>query len=176
VPSDRDNERIDHTATEAVHRPGWGRYPGHPAGPYLARTNLPRTCSRSARLAGRGDPRSGLPPHGIQLITGTADFIRHFPPMSAAGTRQHPQQGPCSPVQGVGVTGEMAAAHLPGPPRDCFGLGGCEDSVVRPWQRSNEQRYVAVGLCPADRFLNGRTTRAIKGGLARGLLENPSLL
>jgi hypothetical protein len=93
VPSDRDNERIDHTATEAVHRPGWGRYPGHPASPYLARTNLPRTCSRSARLAGRGDPRSGLPPHGIQLITGTADFIRHFPPMSAAGTRQHPKQG-----------------------------------------------------------------------------------
>jgi hypothetical protein len=37
---------------------------------------------------------SGLPPGGLQLITGTADFIRHFPPMSAAGTRQHPQQGP----------------------------------------------------------------------------------
>jgi hypothetical protein len=28
-----------------------------PANHYRARTNLPRTCSRSARLAGRGDPR-----------------------------------------------------------------------------------------------------------------------
>jgi len=37
---------------------------------------------------------SGLPPVSCQLITGTADFIRHFPPMSAVGTRQHPQQGP----------------------------------------------------------------------------------
>jgi hypothetical protein len=37
---------------------------------------------------------SGLPPVSFQLISGTADFIRHFPPMSAAGTKQHPQQGP----------------------------------------------------------------------------------
>jgi len=37
---------------------------------------------------------SGLPPQGLQLITGTADFIRHYPPMSAMGARQHPQQGP----------------------------------------------------------------------------------
>jgi hypothetical protein len=36
---------------------------------------------------------SGLPPQGIQLITGTTDFIRHYPPMSAMGARQHPQQG-----------------------------------------------------------------------------------
>ena len=36
---------------------------------------------------------SGLLPLSIQLITGTADFIRHYPPMSAMGARQHPQQG-----------------------------------------------------------------------------------
>jgi len=36
----------------------------------------------------------GLPHWGLQLITGTADFIRHFPAMSAMGARQHPQQGP----------------------------------------------------------------------------------
>ncbi len=36
---------------------------------------------------------TGLAPQGIQLITGKADFIRHFPPMSAMGARQHPQQG-----------------------------------------------------------------------------------
>jgi hypothetical protein len=37
---------------------------------------------------------SGLPPLSIQLITGTAGFIRHFPAMSAMGARQHPEQGP----------------------------------------------------------------------------------
>ena len=38
-----------------------------------------------------------LPPlGGLQLITSTADFIRHFPHMSAMGARQHLQQGPCS--------------------------------------------------------------------------------
>jgi hypothetical protein len=48
---------------------------------------------------------SGLPPQGIQLITGTADFIRNFPPMSAAGTRQHPQQGPLLSSSGGGGDG-----------------------------------------------------------------------
>ena len=48
---------------------------------------------------------SGLPPQGIQLITGTADFIRHFPPMSAMGARQHPQQGPLLSGSGGGGTG-----------------------------------------------------------------------
>ena len=28
----------------------------------------------------------------------------------------------------------MAAAPPPGPPQDCSGLGGCEASVVRPWE------------------------------------------
>ena len=28
----------------------------------------------------------------------------------------------------------MGAALWKGPPRGCFGLGGCEDSVVRPWE------------------------------------------
>jgi hypothetical protein len=39
-------------------------------------------------------PAQGLPHWGLQLITGTADFIRHFPHMSAVGACQHPQQGP----------------------------------------------------------------------------------
>ena len=37
---------------------------------------------------------TGLPPIGLQLVTGSADFIRNFPHMSAVGARQHPQQGP----------------------------------------------------------------------------------
>ena len=54
---------------------------------------------------------SGLPPQGIQLITGTTDFIRHYPPMSAMGARQHPQQGPLlssSGVRGDGSDGSGA--------------------------------------------------------------------
>jgi hypothetical protein len=51
---------------------------------------------------------SGLPPLSIQLITGTADFIRHFPPMSAMGARQHPQQGPLLPSSGDGGDGGSA--------------------------------------------------------------------
>ena len=31
---------------------------------------------------------SGLPPQGLELISGTADLIRHVPPMSARGARQ----------------------------------------------------------------------------------------
>jgi hypothetical protein len=49
---------------------------------------------------------SGLPPVSCQLITGTADFIRHFPPMSAAGTHQHPQQGPLLNSSGDGGGGD----------------------------------------------------------------------
>jgi hypothetical protein len=37
---------------------------------------------------------NGLPPQGSSFLPISADFIRHFPPMSAAGARQHPQQGP----------------------------------------------------------------------------------
>ncbi|MCX5955864.1 MAG: hypothetical protein NTW51_05525 [Cyanobacteria bacterium] len=51
-----------------------------------------RECNELHFISGL--PLGGLPPQGIQLITGTADFIRNFPPMSAAGTNQHPQQGP----------------------------------------------------------------------------------
>jgi len=49
---------------------------------------------------------TSLPPQGIQLITGTADFIRHFPPMSAMGARQHPQQGPLLNSTGGGDGGD----------------------------------------------------------------------
>jgi hypothetical protein len=48
---------------------------------------------------------SSLPPGGMQLITGTADFIRHFPHMSAVGARQHPQQGPLLSGSGGGGGG-----------------------------------------------------------------------
>ena len=56
-------------------------------------------------------PLQGLPHWGIRLITGRADFIRHFPPLSAMGARQHPQQGPLL---------------------SCFGGGECELWVQRP--------------------------------------------
>ncbi|MCX5969696.1 MAG: hypothetical protein NTV57_19090 [Cyanobacteria bacterium] len=48
---------------------------------------------------------TGLPPWGLQLITATADFIRHFPAMSAMGARQHPQQGPLLSSSGGGGDG-----------------------------------------------------------------------
>jgi hypothetical protein len=48
---------------------------------------------------------SSLPPGGMQLITGTADFISHFPHMSAVGARQHPQQGPLLSGSGGGGGG-----------------------------------------------------------------------
>jgi hypothetical protein len=48
---------------------------------------------------------SSLPPGGMQLITGSADFIRHFPPMSAVGARHHPQQGPLLSGSGGGGSG-----------------------------------------------------------------------
>jgi hypothetical protein len=58
---------------------------------------------------------SGLPPVSFQLITGTADFIRHFPPMSAAGTRQHPQQGSLLSSSGGGGEGGDACGALARP-------------------------------------------------------------
>jgi hypothetical protein len=61
---------------------------------------------------------SGLPPQGIQLMTGTADFIRHFPAMSAMGARQHPQQGPLLSGPGGGGGGETGG----GPARPATGL------------------------------------------------------
>ncbi|MEI7951959.1 MAG: hypothetical protein WCH37_04680, partial [Synechococcaceae cyanobacterium ELA182] len=48
---------------------------------------------------------TGLPPLSLQLITGTADFIRHYPPMSAMGALQHPQQGPLLSSSGGGGGG-----------------------------------------------------------------------
>jgi hypothetical protein len=58
---------------------------------------------------------SGLPPGGLQVITGTADFIRNVPPMSAAGTRQHPQQGPLLNSTGVGGNGGDGSGALARP-------------------------------------------------------------
>jgi len=48
---------------------------------------------------------SSLPPGGMQLVSGSADFIRHFPPMSAVGARPHPQQGPLLTSSGGGGGG-----------------------------------------------------------------------
>ena len=59
-----------------------------------------RECNELHFISGL--PPGGLPPQGIQLITGTADFIRHYPSMSAMGARQHPQQGPLLSGSGGG--------------------------------------------------------------------------
>jgi hypothetical protein len=50
----------------------------------------------------------------MQLITGSADFIRHFPPMSAVGARQHPQQGPLLSGSGGGDSGGGGGNVEPG--------------------------------------------------------------
>jgi hypothetical protein len=52
-----------------------------------------------------GLPPGGLPPQGLQMVTATADFIRHFPALSAVGARQHPQQGPLLSGSGGGGSG-----------------------------------------------------------------------
>ncbi|MCX5969619.1 MAG: hypothetical protein NTV57_18700 [Cyanobacteria bacterium] len=62
-----------------------------------------RECNELHFISGL--PPQGLPHWGIQLITGTADFIRHYPPMSAMGARQHPQQGPLLLSSGGGGEG-----------------------------------------------------------------------
>jgi hypothetical protein len=61
----------------------------------------------------------------LQLITGTADFIRHFPHMSAVGTRQHPQQGPLlsgSGSGGGGTGGDGGGGTGGSPTRPATGL------------------------------------------------------
>jgi hypothetical protein len=48
----------------------------------------------------------GQPASDVQFLPASADFIRHFPHMSAVGTRQHPQQGPLlDPGSGGGGDG-----------------------------------------------------------------------
>ena len=64
---------------------------------------------------------TGLPPQGIQLVTATPDFIRHFPPMSAMGARQHPQQGPLLSGSGGG-NGGGGGETGGGPTRPATGL------------------------------------------------------
>lgn len=46
------------------------------------------------------------PPQDLHFLPAVADFQRHFPPMSAAGTRQHPQQGPLLDSSGGGGGGD----------------------------------------------------------------------
>jgi hypothetical protein len=65
---------------------------------------------------------SSLPPGGMQLVSGSADFTRHFPPMSAVGAR-------CSPAQVVGEEEAAAAAVAKwvgdrrDPQQACYGRG-----------------------------------------------------
>jgi hypothetical protein len=47
---------------------------------------------------------NGQPTTNLQLVTGTADFIRNFPHMNVVGARQHAQQGPLMSSAGKGVT------------------------------------------------------------------------
>ncbi|MFN9872300.1 MAG: hypothetical protein ACK55E_12790 [Cyanobacteriota bacterium] len=72
-----------------------------------------RECNELHFISGL--PPGGLPPVGLQLVTGTADFIRNFPPMSAAGTRQHPQQGPLLSSPGGGGDGGDGSGALARP-------------------------------------------------------------
>jgi len=66
---------------------------------------------------------SSLPPQGWQLVTGTADFIRNFPPMSAVGARQHPQQGPLLSGSAGGAGGSGDGGSTGGAPtRPATGL------------------------------------------------------
>ncbi len=77
-----------------------------------------RECNELHFISGLppgGLPPGGRPPQGIELITGSADFIRHFPPMSAAGTRQHPQQGPLLSSSGGGSGGGDGSGALARP-------------------------------------------------------------
>jgi hypothetical protein len=64
---------------------------------------------------------SGLPPQGLQMVTAIADFIRHFPALSAAGARQHPQQGPLLSGSGGGGSGGGGETGG-GPTRPATGL------------------------------------------------------
>jgi hypothetical protein len=71
---------------------------------------------------------SSLPPAGMQLITGQADFNRHFPPMSAVGARQQPQQGPLlAPGSGKGGC-DQGGGDGSGSPHPSAGL------FWPPWQ------------------------------------------
>jgi hypothetical protein len=79
-----------------------------------------RECNELHFISGL--PPGGLPPQGIQLITSTADFIRHFPPMSAMGARQHPQQGPLLSGSGGGGGGTGGGS----------GGGGTGGGATRP--------------------------------------------
>ena len=88
---------------------------------------------------------SGLTPQSLQLITGTADFIRHYPPMSAMGGRQHPQQGPLLSSSGGGGEGDNGSGAPVRPTTGLLWPRGCEASVVRSWERANQNRNVAEG-------------------------------
>ena len=84
-----------------------------------------RECNELHFISGL--PPQGLPHLGIQLITSTADCIRHFPHISAMGARQHPQQGPL--LSGLGGGESRGGPDLP---PGCSGLGGCEAGFNAP--------------------------------------------
>lgn len=91
---------------------------------------------------------SSLPPGGMQLVSGSADFIRNFPPMSAVCARQHPQQGPllsCSGSGGSGGGGEDGSS------------GRADGDPSRPGNGLLWQRFKKT------RSLLGRTTKNTNG-------------
>ena len=66
----------------------------------------------------------GGPAGDVQFLPVSADFIRHFPHMSAVGARQHPQQGPLlEPGSGGGGGGGgEGEGSMGGSPRPSSGL------------------------------------------------------
>jgi hypothetical protein len=88
-----------------------------------------RECNELHFISGL--PPVGVLPQGIQLITGTADFIRHFQPMNAAGTRQHPQQGPLLSSSAGGSGGGDGSDTPARSTKGFSGLGGREATPFR---------------------------------------------
>ena len=64
----------------------------------------------------------GGPGGDRQFLPASADFIRHFPHMSAVGTRQHPQQGPLLDSGSGGGGGDSGGGSPGGSARPATGL------------------------------------------------------
>jgi hypothetical protein len=64
----------------------------------------------------------GGPAGDMQFLPASADFIRHFPHMSAVGARQHPQQGPLLDSGSGGGGGDSGGGSPGGSARPGSGL------------------------------------------------------
>jgi hypothetical protein len=116
-------------------------------------------------------PSQGLLHWGLQLITSTADFIRHFPHMSAVGARQHPQQGPLLSGSSGGVE-EAKVADRRDPQPGCCGRDRSEllDDTIRPAHRPQKEssclspfHQEQKGMC-AVKLQSCSRSRDISGG------------